>query len=560
MRAMRAVISLAVAGVSGTGGAGGGMCVADAASPFPVPPEMSSIRAEDLARHIEVLASDAFEGREPGTAGEEKTLAYLVDAFRRCGAAPGMPDGYLQEVPLVEAERTGTPHFSVAGGKKKSPKFVFEEDFVALAGRPIEEVDLRDVPLVFVGHGISADEFGWDDYRGASVQGAAVVLLRGEPSADSTLYRGRALTVHGLSSTKYENAARRGARAAVVVHTEASAGYPWSVMSGGGLGRSQHFLESRGEPELELVVHANEAAVRRLFDAAGLDFDTAAANAGRAGFAAAPLGLKANASAAYTNRRIRSHNVVAKVVGREAPDECILYTGHWDHVGRNDALEGDTIFNGAVDNATGTAGILELAEAFASVKTAPRRTVYFVATTAEEKGLLGSEFLARNPVRPLAETVAVINLDALFPFGSYGAMTVTALGSSEIEDVLAEAAAKAGRILQDDGSPEAGAFYRSDHYPFAKRGVPALFAVGNPLPDEAPEGSAMAARFAAYLADGYHKPADEYDPETWDLSGVETDVRTFFETGWRLAEDVRFPNWRYGNEFRALRDRMRSGA
>ena len=517
-----------------------------------------TIRSEDLARHIEVLASDAFEGREPGTPGEAKTLEYLVEAFRRIGTAPGAGTGYLQPVPLVESRRDGAPQFSVANQKKKKTTFAFEKDFVVLAGKPAQAIDLDRMPLVFVGFGITADEFAWDDFRGAAIDGAAVILLRGEPTADSTLFRGRALTVHGLSTTKFETAARRGARAAIVVHTDASAGYPWSVMSGGGLSSRQHFLADTGVPALELVVHVSEPTARRLFAAAGFDFETLVANANRSGFAAVPFPLQARARAKFATRQIASHNVVAKIEGREAPGECIIYTGHWDHVGRNDALEGDRIFNGAVDNATGTSGLLELAEAYAALPQPPRRTVYFVATTAEEKGLLGAEYLARNPLCPLAQTVAVLNMDALFPFGSFGAMTVTALGSSEIEDVLAESSAKLGRVLQDDGAPEAGAYYRSDHYPFAKRGVPALFAVGNPRPEESPDGSAMAQRFADYLANGYHKVGDEYDAATWDLRGIEQDVRIYFETGWRLAEDVRFPNWRFGNEFRSLRDRMRA--
>ena len=517
-----------------------------------------TIRSEDLARHIEVLASDAFEGREPGTPGEAKTLDYLVAAFRRIGTAPGVGNEYLQPVPLVESRRNGKAYFAILNEKMKTTTFKFETDFVSLAGRPAQAIELDRAPMTFVGFGITADEFGWDDYRGTAVEGGAVVFLRGEPAADSTLFRGRALTVHGLSTTKFETAARRGARAAIVVHTDASAGYPWSVMTSGGLSSRQHFLEDTGVPALELVLHVSEPAARRLFKAAGLDFETLVANANRSGFAAVPLLMRASAQAKFAIRRITSHNVVAKVQGREAPGECIIYTGHWDHVGRNDTLKGDRIFNGAVDNATGTSGLLELAEAYAALPQPPRRTIYFVATTAEEKGLLGAEYLARNPLCPLAQTVAVLNMDALFPFGAFGAMTVTALGSSEIEDVLAESSAKIGRVLQDDGAPEAGAYYRSDHYPFAKRGVPALFAVGNPRPEESPDGSPMAQRFADYLANGYHKVGDEYDAATWDLRGVEQDVRIYFETGWRLAEDVRFPNWRFGNEFRALRDRMRA--
>lgn len=515
------------------------------------------IRAEDLARHIATLASDEFEGREPGTPGEAKTVAYLEQAFRDVGAAPGFEGGYLQRVPLVELKRDGTPSWSVTGGRKVE-RYAFETDFVAFASRPTPSVRLTGLPIVFAGYGATAPEYGWDDYAGVDVAGAAVVLLRGEPSNDSTLFGGRALTMHGLSLTKNENAARRGARAAIVVHTDASAGYPWSVMTGGGIGGAQNFLEDAGNsPKLELVVHVNQPAARRMFAAMGLDLDTLMARASRPGFVATRTPCTTDVKYSATLRRIESHNVVAKIEGGEAADECVIYTGHWDHVGRNNSLKGDQIFNGAVDNATGTAAVLEIAQAFAAMPR-PRRTVYFVATTAEEKGLLGSEYLASHPIVPLAKTVAVLNLDALFPFGAFNAMTVTGLGSSELEDELAAAAARIGRTLQDDGSPEAGAYYRSDHYPFAKRGVPALFAVGNPRAEDATDDSPVGKRFADYMVNGYHKVGDEYDAATWDLAGVEGDARVYFETGWRVAQTRRFPNWRYGNEFRTARDSMRT--
>jgi Zn-dependent M28 family amino/carboxypeptidase len=258
-----------------------------------------------------------------------------------------------------------------------------------------------------------------------------------------------------------------------------------------------------------------------------------------------------------TSRAISSHNVVAKIPGSGAPDECVIYTGHWDHVGRNDSLPGpDKIFNGAVDNATGASSLIELARAWASLPVKPRRTVYFVATTAEEKGLLGSEYLASHPIVPLAKTAAVLNLDALFPFGAYSAMTVTGLGSSEIEDVAALAGARLGRILQDDSAPQLGAYFRSDHYPFAKRGVPAFFGVGNPRTEEMTDSNPVTKRFNDYVTSGYHKVTDQYDAATWDMRGIEGDVRMYFEIGWRIADTARFPNWRWENEFRALRDAM----
>ncbi|MGH7726688.1 MAG: M28 family peptidase [Candidatus Eiseniibacteriota bacterium] len=517
-----------------------------------------SIEAGDLARHIEVLASDAYEGREPGTEGEEKTLRYLEDAFRAAGAGPGSGESYLQRVPLTELRRNGPAAFSYRDRRGRTA-LAFEKDFVTLAGRPGHGTGFADLPLVFAGYGIVAPEYGWNDYGSLDLAGCAVLLLRGEPGSpdDSVLFRGRALTVHGMAQSKYEDAARRGARAAVVVHTDSSAGYPWSVMSGGALGTAQMFLAAGDrDPKLELVVHITETAARKLFERTGLDFDRAVAEARRPGFRARRTELSVSGTYASVRREIVSHNVIARIEGSGAPDECVIYTGHWDHVGKNDALPGDKIFNGAVDNATGTAALLELAQAFASLPSRPRRTVFLVATTAEEKGLLGSAYLAQNPPAPLERIVGVLNLDALFPFGPFNAMTVTGFGSSELEDVLAVAARRIDRVLQDDSSPEAGAYYRSDHYPFAKRGVPALFAVGGPRNEELTPESPLYERFADYMANGYHKPGDEYDAATWDLAGVEGDVRAYFETGFRLADDDRFPNWRYGNEFRALRDRM----
>lgn len=523
-------------------------------------PAWEGITGDRVAAHIEVLASDAFEGREPGSAGETRTLEYLQAQFRSTGALPGLDGSYLQEVPLVELKRREEPRARIRAGNTEH-ELAFGDGFVALAGRPVEAIDVKDLPVIFAGYGISAPHtFGWDDYGDVSVAGGAVMLLQSEPldPGDETLFRGRALTNHGRPSTKYDLAAARGARAAIVVHTEPRAGYPWSVLGGGGLGRTQQFLKEDGsESKLDMIVLVSESEARRLLSAAGLDFDALVADAERPSFTARPVDLRLSGSMRSHRRDVVSHNVVARIEGSGAPDEAVFYTAHWDHVGTDESLDGDTIFNGAVDNATGTAGLLELARAFTALPEPPRRSVYFVATTAEEKGLLGSEYLASHPIVPLEKTVAVINLDALFPFGSFDALTVTGFGSSEIEDVLEAASARVGRVLQDDGAPEAGAFFRSDHYPFVKRGVPAVFAVGNPRLDvELPDDHPMAVKFNAYMVSGYHKVGDEYDPSTWDMTGIEQDVRTFFETGWRLAEDTRFPNWRYGNEFRPLRDEM----
>lgn len=520
----------------------------------------TTILATDLARHVEILASDDFEGREPGTEGERKTIAYLERAFKEAGVEPGNGKSFLQRVPMVEVTRDGAPScvlHALGGDVPLEP----EAQFLVLAGGPAAEVDIAGSPVSFVGFGVMADEYDWNDFAGVDLRGGVALLFRSEPHADgdSTFFRGRELTVHGVSSYKYELAARLGARAVIVVHTEATTGYPWSTLAGGGFGNTQLFLaDAETKPQLEAVVHMSEAAARAMLAAAKLEFDDLLARSGRHGFAGISTGITIDLRARMKTRRITSHNVVARIRGGTAPDECVVYTAHWDHVGRNPNREGDQIFNGAVDNATGTAALLELAQAFAALPSPPRRSVYFVATTAEEKGLLGAEFYASHPLRPLQDTVAVLNLDAHFPCGSYAAMTTPGLGLSELDDVMGRAAAQIGRKLQPDGMPEAGAFYRNDTYPFVKRGVPAIFSVGNPLASEA-EDSAVNRALEDYVQNKYHKPTDEYDAATWDLRGVEEDVRVYFEAGLQLANDTRFPNWHFETEFRRLRDRMMAG-
>jgi Zn-dependent M28 family amino/carboxypeptidase len=553
-RSLLALRSLAAWGVLACAGLG---CAAAASAPADMLRAWESITGAGIARHVAVLASDEYEGREPGSAGEAKALAYVERAFREAGAAPGFGGGYRQPVPLVELRRYGTPAFSAGRGEARTA-FAFQTDFIASAGQPLDSVSLSGVPLVFAGHGVTAPEFGWDDYAGVPVAGAAVILLRGDPGApeDTALFRGLALTTHGLTLTQYENAARHGARAAIVVHTNASAGYPWDVIARS-TGSAQNFLaEAKDVPRLEIVIHVSEPAARRLLASAGLDLDDLTGRANRRGFAAVATPLSADMAYTARTRAITSHNVIAKVEGSDRSGECVIYTAHWDHVGRNDSLPGDKIFNGAVDNATGTASLLEIARAWSSLPQKPRRTAYFVATTAEEKGLLGSEYLASHPIVPFSKTAAVLNLDALFPFGAFSAMTVTGLGSSELEDTLAIACARIGRVLQDDDAPQAGAYYRSDHYPFAKRGVPALFAVGNPRAEEMTDDSPVSRKFATYMTNGYHKVTDEYDAASWDMRGIEGDARVYFETGWRVANSDRLPNWYAGNEFRAVRDGM----
>lgn len=514
------------------------------------------IQGAAIAEHVRVLASDEFEGRAPGTAGEARTLEYLRETFRSAGLAPWRAAGYEQEVPLDEATLVGTPRVTLRlRGKAFAPKL--RDQYVPRLGHPAERIDLSKSPLVFAGHGAVAPEYGWDDYEGVDVRGATVILLQGDPgtgSGDSTIFAGRTGTRHAVPTAKAEEAAMRGARAAIVVHTEETAGFPWKVLSGGGLGQSQYFLEPEtSKPGLDAVVLVSEETARALFAGLGRDFDLEVRAAARPGFRAERWDGTVDISLRARTRRIPSHNLIGIVPGSEAPGEALVLMAHWDHMGRDTTRQGDQIFNGAVDNATGVAMLIEIARAFHAMPRAPRRSVVFVATTAEERGLLGSEYLARHPVRPLRDTVGAVAIDAHFPYGAWERMSVTGFGNSELEEPLAAAAARLGRKLQDDGAPQLGAFYRADNYPWVRRGVPGFLAVGNP--DNArPATDPDVAMLYEYGATKYHQPTDEYDPATWKMEGIEGDARVLFEFAWRVADDARVPNWRWKSPFRALGD------
>ncbi len=518
----------------------------------------TSITKEDLAVHIELLSSDAFEGRAPGTAGEEKTVSYVSSQFERAGAQPWKRKSYEQPIPLVEVTRKDGAVFSVeANGAKETFKLL--DEFVPFAGTPKGAADLKNARLVFAGYGVDAPELGWNDYQNIDVEGAIVVLMRGEPARenDEDFFWGRELTEYYHYQKKYETAAQKGAVGAILIHTEESAGWPWSLLSGGGAGSSQYFIdEAQSEASLEVSLQISEPAAKRLFSLYGKDYDDVIQQANESADASFVFDGTADIRFAGQRRKLSSSNVIAKIQGASQPDECVIYTAHWDHVGVNTELEGDQIFNGALDNATGIAALIELAEAFNKLPEAPRRSVYFIATAVEEKGLLGAQYLVDHPVCAPEKTVAVLNIDSLFPFGSFEAMTIVGYGYSEIQDEFAAAVKTVNRVIQPDSNPEIGGFFRNDAYPFAKAGIPAIYAVGGPLNEKIEDDPALLQRFIDYGTNKYHKPADEYDAETWDLRGVEEDVKVFFEVGRSLADSEKFPNWRYDLPFRTLRDRM----
>jgi Zn-dependent M28 family amino/carboxypeptidase len=516
---------------------------------------LATITEEDMGRHVSILASDEFAGRLPGTPGEKKTLDYITARYREAGVSEA-PGGYLQQVPLARKTVKESTKL-VLKGKGRKIELKLGENMVARTGGTTDRVVIKESDLVFVGYGIVADELGWNDYDGVDVTGKTVVILMNDPAgiADSLYFKGRALSHWGTGTAKAETAARRGAKGVLYVHDPDVIGYPFDAIATNARRPGYELVKGPDSaPSPEFWVTIAKSAAREIFESAGADLDALSANACARDFHAVALRARVSGQIDVSIERSVSYNAIGWVKGSERPDEYVVYTAHWDHVGIGAPVDGDTIYNGAVDNATGTAALLELAQAFRALPKAPRRSVVFVATTAEEQGLLGAYHYADHPVFPLENTVGVINMDALFPFGDWNGMTVVGLGSSELEDYLRDAAAEMGRGLQADPTPEYGAFFRSDHYPFAKMGVPAIFAVGGPLDDPVPSEAVMQ-KFSDYISKSYHRPSDEYGDD-WDLRGIAGDARIFFLTGYAIADDDRVPNWYFTSEFRALRDRQ----
>ncbi|MGQ0429331.1 MAG: M28 family metallopeptidase [Gammaproteobacteria bacterium] len=503
---------------------------------------------------IAALAADDMQGRAPGTPGEERVVEYLEEQFLELALQPAKGGSFRQEVPLVEITAS-EPHLSFhRGGGGMS--LTYGSDMVIGTRRVQPESSIKDSEVVFVGYGIVAPEFGWNDYDGIDMRGKTAIILVNDPgfvTGDEALFRGKAMTYHGRWTYKFEEAARQGAAAALIVHDTAPAAYDWTVVQNGWTG-PQFFPEAAdgnaNRSALEGWITRGRA--RQLMEIAGQDLDALSSRAVRRGFKPVPLGLTADGGVRNTIRRKRSPNLAAVMPGKEQPDEYVVYMAHWDHLGVAESGAGDRIYNGAVDNATGVAAILTIARAFRELRPGPSRSILFLAVTAEESGLIGSEHYAKHPLVPLEQTAAVINIDALIPFGRAQDIEVIGFGASQLEDLLATAAKGQGRVLAPDRRAEAGYFYRSDHFNFAKAGVPALYLKsGTDLRDQ-PPGTGLK-RYDQYYAERYHKPNDEYQ-ESWDLSGSVEDLRLMFEVGARVANGATWPEWYEGNEFKAARD------
>ena len=511
-----------------------------------------------LAQHVRVLASDEFLGRGPATAGEEKTVAYIVEQYRAAGLEPGGPNGsWFQEVPLLQSDIVGRPELSFSVGGNRQALTQGEEIAVRASMQDVERVDFQSVPLVFLGYGVKAPERNWDDFKGQDLRGKVGIVLVNDPDFETGVgdFGGKAMTYYGRWTYKYEEGARQGLAGVLVVHETEPASYGWATVKNSNTNTMFDIVRENPaavHPLLEGWIQRDVAV--ELFRAAGQDFEALKRQAQTRAFRPVPLG-DATMSASYAVRHetIRSKNVLGRLPGSTHPAETILYGAHWDHlgVGAPDAT-GDSIYNGAVDNGTGVAVLLELARVFAAGPR-PERSIVFAAWTAEEKGLLGSEYYAANPVYPLETTVAGFNIDALAPTGPSRDVLVVGYGQSELEDRLERALASAGRVIARDPHPEAGYFYRSDHFPMAKRGVPMLY-IDSGVDLIAGGVAAGEAADAAYRRDRYHQQADEYDAATWNLEGVAQDAMALYRIGLELANSREWPNYRETSEFRPIRD------
>ena len=516
---------------------------------------------KDLEVSIKKLSSDEFEGRGPASKGETLTINFLATELKKAGLAPGVGDSFFQEVPLVSITTTPETDFTVKS-KDKVLSLKNGEDVVLWTKRVSEKESLSNSDLVFVGYGAVAPEYGWNDYAGVDMKGKTAVILVNDPgyaTQNADLFNGNAMTYYGRWTYKYEEAARQGAAGAIIVHEEGAAGYPWEVVSGSWTGPQFDLVAAdKNMSRVAIEGWIQKAQAEKVFSAAGFDYQDLKKQAMQKGFK--PVALNAKGSAAISNELNQSvsKNVVGILPGSKYPDEYVLYMAHWDHLGMDAELHaktGDGIYNGAVDNASGTAAVLEIAKAFANAEKKPERSIVVLFVTAEEQGLLGSKHYATNPTYPLAQTAAGFNMDGLNMIGKTSDISVVGYGNSELEDYLKVAADKQGRTLKPGSSPEKGYFYRSDHFSFAKVGVPVLYAESGSSYIGKEEGYGEAAA-KDYTSNRYHKVADEFESD-WDYSGAIEDMEMLYDIGTTIANERTFPNWYEGNEFRSIRDESR---
>ncbi len=527
----------------------------------------AAITANDIMQHTKAMSADEYEGRGPGTKGEELTVKYLTEQYQRIGLKPGNPDGtYVQKVPLVGF--TGAPSASFIAGNKQL-NLTFPQDYVAVSRRFVPESKVENSDMVFVGYGVVAPEYGWDDYKGLDVRGKTIVMLINDPQVpgtgdpktlDDKMFKGKAMTYYGRWTYKYEIASEKGAAAAIIVHETEPAGYPYEVVSGS-WSRENFDIQTpdknMGRVAVESWITTDRA--KELFTAGGQDFDALKKAALSKDFKPVPLNAKANMTVRNTIREIDSNNVIGKIEGSDPTlkNEYVIYTAHWDHLGRDPKLTGDQIFNGALDNASGTAAMIEIAEAFTKLATPPKRSILFLAVTAEEKGLLGAKYYAENPLYPLNKTLANINMDGVNQWGRTTDITMVGDDNSTLIDLLREAATTQRRTVNPDPESEKGYYYRSVLLEFAKQGVPALY-TDSGIAYQGKDSAFSKTKRDEYTNNDYHKVSDQIKPD-WDLPGAVDDAQLLTMIGYRVAQGDKYPEWKAGSEFKAKRDETMRG-
>ena len=532
--------------------AAAGLLLTACATHPPVPPPSTDIDESLFRDHVRMLASDEFEGRKPGTPGEEKTLGYLVQQFKKLGLKPGNGETFLQPVPMIESTAGTDASLAIAG--RGALTLVYGRDMIIWSKRGLPQAELRDSGLVFAGYGIVAPEYAWNDYADIDVHGKTVVVLINDPgwgSKDPRVFKGGTMTYYGRPAYKIEEAARQGAAGVLLVHDGDAAGYGWQAVVNARSG-AQLDLAASGGARAAIEGWIQKDAAAAMFKAAGMDFAATAAAAARAGFKAVPLGLKVDATLHENVRQITSNNVVALWPGGSRSGEYVVYTAHWDHLGRDPSRAGHDVFNGAVDNATGVAGLLALAQSFVRTKPVADRSIVFLALTGAEYGLLGSEYYVAHPVFPLRDTAAVLNLDTLRNGGRTRDLTIIGVGNTDLEQYARAAALLQGREVTPEPTPEQGLYYGSDNFSFAKAGVPPLYAKGG-LDDSARGPAWGRKQLDDYMAQRYRQPGDQYSPD-WDVRGPVDDLNLYYAVGLRVAHTHRFPRWYPNSEFRVGRE------
>ena len=548
------------------------LLVAAACTSAPPPPpaappqktlaERPDISADAILADTKKLASDEFEGRAPGSKGETLSVQYIADEFKKAGLEPGNPDGtWVQKVPLVAISGAPSPLVIEKGGTKKS--FKVTDDFVAFSKHVVDEVTIDKSELVFAGYGVQAPEYKWDDFKGVDVKGKTIVVLVNDPPVpdpanpkelDAKTFGGKAMTYYGRWTYKFEKAAELGAAGVLIVHETYPAGYPWPVVQGMAAERFNLAAPDKNLGRAKVEGWMTKEAATALLKMAGQDYEKLKALAATPDFKAVPLGVTASLKVKQTRRTVDSQNVIGRLAGADPvlKNEYVIYTAHWDHFGRCAPVDGDDICNGALDNATGVATILDIARKMKTIQPAPKRTILFLSVTAEEQGLLGSEYYGNYPLYPLEKTLGVINIDGINQWGKTSDLVVVGLGASDLDDYAIAAAKEQNRTLKPDAEPEKGFYYRSDHFNFAKKGVPAFD------PDAGVDYVGKPADYGQKKRDeytnvDYHKPSDQIKPD-WDLSGATDDAKLFLAMGYRLAQADKYPEWKPGNEFRSIRE------